>query len=660
VCGIAGIFSPAGKPVDTRLLVRMTTAIRHRGPDDEGYILSNTHLSTVQPFRGSDTIPEISNPDINFPFSFDNAPNLGLGWRRLSIIDLTPTGHQPMTNAERSLWIVFNGEIYNYVELRRELQAKGFAFRTQSDTEVILHSYSAWGTDCVNHLNGMWGFALYDVKEKRLFCARDRFGIKPFYYWWNGTMFHFASEIKALLESNEIPRRANGGTVYDYLTHRIIDHTDETFFESIVQLRPGHWLQIDQAGLRAERYYQLSYSPDAGTFDENRCRQLADEFRERFTDSIRIHLRTDVTLGSCLSGGLDSSSIVCTANQLIFGSEGVSRALIGDRQKTFTATFDDPRFSEEQFVKSVINQTQVNPYFIQPSGRGLLTELSAFVRAHDEPVISTSMYAQWNVMRLAAQNKIKVLLDGQGGDELLGGYRWHLPVFHGQLLKELRFGDMIHEMRSAHEVSGLSWSSLTKPVAQKLAKSLVPRSFLGNLLTVAGYLGKDYAGTGANRFTQLEKSDFSLQQRLWEEETLFNLQQLLHYEDRNSMAFSIEARVPFVEHRLIEFVMNVPAVYKIHDGWSKYLLRRAMEGQLPKEIQWRRDKMGFVTPEELWMRELHGEFLTLLRQGSMRSERFVQSQKFVHDFERSLLPFSSSDIWRFLNLEFWMREFQVS
>ena len=638
----------------------MTTAIRHRGPDDEGYVLAHTPSASVHPLRGMDTIPEITNPDISSALSFDNPPNIGLGWRRLSIIDLSPTGHQPMTNAQGGLWIVYNGEIYNYLELRHELQTKGFTFRTQSDTEVILHSYSAWGTDCVNHLNGMWGFALYDVKEKMLFCARDRFGIKPFYYWWDGTTFRFASEIKALLESNEIPRRANAGLVYDYLAYRIIDHTDQTFFESIYQLRPGHRLEIDQRGLRTHRYYQLPYSPDAGAFDESKCRQLAEEFRERFTDSVRIHLRTDVTLGSCLSGGLDSSSIVCTANQLIFGSEGVSRALIGDRQQTFTATYDDPRFSEERFVQTVISHTQAKPYFIQPSGKGLSAEIPAFVRAHDEPVISTSMYAQWNVMRLASQNKIKVLLDGQGGDELLGGYRWHFPVFHGQLLKELRMSELVHELNSARDVAGLSWSNLATPIAQKLAKSIVPRSILGNLLSVAGYLGSDFGSTNSYRAAALEKSDFNLQQRLWEEETLFNLQQLLHYEDRNSMAFSIEARVPFVEYRLIEFVMNVPAAYKIHDGWSKYLLRRAMDGQIPKDIQWRRDKMGFVTPEELWMRELQGEFLTLLRQGAMRSERFVQSQKFLHDFEHSSLPFSSSDIWRFLNLEFWMREFRVS
>ncbi|MDP2883951.1 MAG: asparagine synthase (glutamine-hydrolyzing) [Ignavibacteria bacterium] len=660
MCGISGIFSPAGKPVDSRLLVRMTTALRHRGPDDEGYVLAHTASASVQPFRGNDTIPEITNPDINAGFLFDNAPNLGLGWRRLSIIDLSPTGHQPMTNGDRSVWIIFNGEIYNYIELRQELQSKGFVFRTQSDTEVIIHAYSAWGTECVHHLNGMWAFALYDTKQKRLFCVRDRFGIKPFYYWWDGTTFLFASEIKALLEFEEIPRVANDGMVYDYLAHRIIDHTDQTFFESIYQLRPGHWLQIDPAGLRTHKYYQLEYSSDAGRFEETQFQRYADEFRERFTDSLRIHLRTDVTLGSCLSGGLDSSSIVCMSNQLIFGVEAVSRTLVGDRQKTFTATYNDSRFSEDQFVQSVISQTHANPHFIQPSSEGLLADLPAFVRAHDEPVISTSMYAQWNVMKLAAQNKIKVLLDGQGGDELLGGYRWHFPVFHGQLLKELRFGDMLREMGSAQNVTGLSFTNLAKPVAQKLAKSVIPRLLRGMFLGISEYLNDDFESRSANRATALEKSDFNLQRRLWEEETRFNLQQLLHYEDRNSMAFSIEARVPFVEYRLIEFVMKVPAVYKIHDGWSKYLLRRAMEGQIPKDIQWRKDKMGFVTPEELWMRELHGEFVKMLRGQSLRSGRFVQSEKFVSGFDRSALPLASSDIWRFLNLEFWMREFSVS
>ena len=660
MCGIAGIFSPAGKPVKSQLLVKMTNSLRHRGPDDEGYLLAQTASANVQPFRGSDTISAISHPDINERALLGKNANLGLGWRRLGIIDLSPTGHQPMSNADQSIWLVFNGEIYNYIELRKELSTKGFIFRTQSDTEAIIHAYTAWGQDCLHHLNGMWSFALYDALNKRLFCARDRFGIKPFYYYWDGTTFRFASEIKALLESDEIPRRANQAMVYDYLAHRILDHTDQTFFESIVQLRPGHSLQLDRSGLRTREYYTLDYNPELGHYDENKARQYADEFLERFTDSIRIHLRTDVTLGSCLSGGLDSSSIVCTSNQLIFGTEGVSRAMVGDRQKTFTATSRDPRFSEEQFVQRVIQQTHANPFFVEPTSEGLLTDLPAFVRAHDEPVISTSMYAQWNVMKLASQNNVKVLLDGQGGDELLGGYRWHFPVFHGQMLREMRLRDLCTELRSTRDVTGLSMMNLIAPVALKVAKSLVPQSLRGNLLEASRYFGPDFAGKRLRNPAVLVKSDFNLQRRLWEEETRFNMQQLLHYEDRNSMAFSIEARVPFIEHRLIEFVMKVPAVYKIHDGWSKVLLRNAMEGLLPKEIQWRKDKMGFVTPEETWINALRPHFVKLIRQEAFRSARFADMKKFIDHFDRGSISLQSSDIWRFLNLEFWMREFRVS
>ena len=660
MCGIAGIFSPAGKPVESRLLVKMTNSLRHRGPDDEGYILAHTASASAQPFRGADTISAITHPNINDRAILGRNSNLGLGWRRLSIIDLSPTGHQPMSNADQSIWIVFNGEIYNYIELRSELATKGFVFRTQSDTEAIIHAYSAWGQDCVDHLNGMWSFALYDALNKRLFCARDRFGIKPFYYYWDGTTFRFASEIKALLESEEIPRRANSAIVYDYLAHRLLDHTDQTFFASILQLPSGHALRLDLSGLRTHEYYTLGYNPELGHFDEHDARRFADEFRERFTDSIRLHLRTDVTLGSCLSGGLDSSSIVCTSNQLIFGKEGVSRTIVGDRQKTFTATSSDARFSEEQFVQSVIQQTQANPYFIEPTSESLLADLPAFVRAHDEPVISTSMYAQWNVMKLASQNNVKVLLDGQGGDELLGGYRWHFPVFHGQMLKGMRLRDLYSELRSAHKVTGLSAMNLLTPVALKVAKHLVPQALQGNLLDVSAYFGPDFAARRSRHSALLQKSDFNLQQRLWEEETRLNMQQLLHYEDRNSMAFSIEARVPFIEYRLIEFVMKVPAVYKIHNGWSKYLLRRAMEGLLPKDIQWRRDKMGFVTPEETWIQDLRPHFVRLIRQEAFRSARFANMKKFIDHFDRGSISLPSSDIWRFLNLEFWMREFRVS
>ncbi len=657
MCGIAGIFSPQGQSVDQALLVRMTRALRHRGPDDEGYLFADSRSNTIETRRGSESIPEIKTRDVSEVFSTDFRPNLGLGWRRLSIIDLSPTGHQPMANEEQTVWIIFNGEIYNYIELREELRAKGYTFRTQSDTEVIIRSYEQWGTDCLQHLNGMWAFSLYDVRRKLLFCARDRFGIKPFYYTWDGTTLAFASEIKSLLESPAIQRTANDAMVYDYLFFCILDHTEQTFFKEINQLRPGHFLQVDTSGLKVQQYYSLPYSPELGRFEETHCRRYAERFRELFTESVRIHLRTDVTLGSCLSGGLDSSSIVCTANQLIFGEGLVDRSLIGDKQKTFTASYNDERYSEDRFVRRVIETTNAAAHFIRPTSRGLMDELQRFIHAHDEPVISTSMYAQWNVMKLAAQHKVRVLLDGQGGDELLAGYRWHYPVFHANLLRQMRFGELVSEVRKTAAVTGESFQKL---LALKLLKNFVPKDLRDGLYTIKTYLNKEFTSALGQARNSISKSDFNLQQRLWEEETRYNLTQLLHYEDRNSMAFSIEARIPFVNYRVVEYVMNVPAMYKIHDGWSKYLLRRATEGILPDDIRWRKDKMGFVTPEEEWMRELRTEFSSLLLKEPIRSRRFLDETKFPKELSSGRIRLSSGDVWRLLNLELWMRTFNVA
>lgn len=657
MCGIAGILSTAGDQIDPFLVARMTQSLRHRGPDDEGYLFANVPTRKVERRRGSETIPEMRGPDIGDAFPPDFRPNLGMGWRRLSIIDLSPSGHQPMSVEDESIWIIFNGEIYNYLELREELRAKGHHFRTLSDTEVLLESYREWGLDCIHRLNGMWGFALYDRNRQLLFCARDRFGIKPFYYSWDGNTFSFGSEIKALLEAPTVPRGANDAMVRDFLMERVLDHTDQTFFESIQQLRPGHFLTVGASGLQVKRYYTLDFSPELGSFDEAACRRHAEEFRELFNDSVRLHLRSDVTIGSCLSGGLDSSSIVTTANDLIFGGGVIDRSLVGEKQKTFTATYDDKRFSEDHYVQLIIKKTNAAAHFVHPSAQGLGAELRQFIRAQDEPTISTSMYAQWNVMKLAASQRVKVLLDGQGGDELLAGYRWHYPIFHGQLFSSFRWIQLLSERRKTSSVTGQTLRSLTVPLVQKMLKRAVPRILRMRDQALLHYLDPEFSRQASGT---VRKSDLNLQQRLWEEETQLNLQQLLHYEDRNSMAFSIEARVPFINHRLVEYVMNVPAVYKIHHGWSKYLLRRAMEGFLPSEIQWRRDKMGFVTPEDEWITELRPQFSSLLREGEYRSGRYVRHKNFLAHLQTGSTNLSSGNIWRLVSLELWMREFQVS
>ncbi len=656
MCGITGIVSNVENRCDPRLLVRMTNSIRHRGPDDEGFLLVNSTSGLIEQRRGDDTIPEIRVPHL-LETRIDKKPNVALGWRRLSIIDLSPMGHQPMSNADGSLWVIFNGEVYNYLELRDELKGKGHTFRTQCDTEVILEAYSEWGADCLHHFNGMWAIALWDNRTRRLFCARDRFGVKPFYYVWDGTTFAFASEIKALLELPWVPRRANDNMVFDYLIHRVLDHTGQTFFQDIHQLQPGHVILADTNSITIDRYYELRYCDELGAFDETQAGKYALEFREQFTDAVRLRLRSDVAIGSCLSGGLDSSSIVCTANTLISEQGFACQSTIGDRQKTFTATYDLLGYSENAFVEKVIQRTNAAPHFTKPTAKGLWSDLPQFLRSNDEPMISTSMYAQWNVMKLAAQNGIKVLLDGQGADELLAGYRrWHAPIFHAELLRRGRFSEFVREIAASSDLNRESRIGHLLFACQKMFKNLIPGRFQYRFIIPSELVRQEFI---QRAHTSVEKNDTTLQRRLWQDETLYNLQQLLHYEDRNSMHFSIEARVPFVDYRLVEFAMSVPAIYKIHQGWSKYILRRAMDGVLPEDIRWRRDKMGFVTPETEWEAELLPLFLDQLRSEKFRSSRYVDDAQLLHRLSTSSKNLKSYDVWRFINLELWMRLFNV-
>ncbi|MFH0989459.1 MAG: asparagine synthase (glutamine-hydrolyzing) [bacterium] len=659
MCGIVGMMNMDGRAIDRSLLAQMTASIRHRGPDDEGFLLVDTRTGAVEPRRGHDSIPELRQKDLleELPASF--APTLALGWRRLSIIDVSPTGHQPMASSDKAMWIVFNGEIYNYIEIREELQQKGHRFVSKSDTEVILHAYQEWGVECLARFNGMWAFALWDGKRNHLFCARDRFGVKPFYYYRTATIFLFASEIKSLLLHPAISRRANDPIVYDYLVHRLLDHTSQTFFQEIHQLPPGHFLLMNSGGVTIQRYYELAKNPEFGSYEEQTCVRFADGLREHFMNSVRLRLRTDVTLGSCLSGGLDSSSIVCAANQLIRTHDHINRAVIGDHQKTFTASYDDERYNEDNFVKQVIDKTEAEPHVIRPTAQDLWNDLPAFIRALEEPFISTSMYAQWNVMKLAARHGMKVMLDGQGGDELLAGYRWHYPIFHAELLRRGRLSQFTKELSETAAITGDSAMTVMMRAGQKLAKHLLPKGQQQKFLPFMQYMNRNFLSSFSLSNSIVQKEDFDLQARLWQEETLYNLPQLLHYEDRNSMAFSIEARVPFVDYRLVEYVTGIPTVYKIHHGWSKYILRRGMEGILPASIQWRRDKMGFVTPESQWLSVLLPKFRELLLYQSIRSERFIDKKRFTGILASEKLPLPSADVWRLLNLELWMREFQV-
>lgn len=652
MCGIFGVLNTQKQSVNLESLLESVHSIRHRGPDDEGYLLLNTSNGNIASCSGPDSDLKLTLPRIEE--SYSDQFDLAFGFRRLSILDLSPAGHQPMSSADGSLWIVFNGEIYNYIELRAELKTKGYKFHTQTDTEVILNSYLEWGTDCLNHFNGMWAFAIFDKYKNRLFCARDRFGIKPLYYFFDHEQFVFGSEIKALLAYTKLNRKPNQSVVYDYLAYGMLDHTNETFFENIKQLPPAQFLIVEKDNLRTEKYWDLN--PE-NKLDLATDEEYARRFYELFEDSIRIHLRSDVAIGSCLSGGLDSSAIVTVANKLLFSEHAILPELIGEKQKTFSACFEDLRFDERKFIEIVLSTTSAEANYTFPNPKELLDELPKLIWHQDEPFGSTSIYAQWCVMKTAASRGVRVLLDGQGSDEMLAGYHTFFDPFWALLAKRAEGGRLMNEWSAYQKLFQTSYLNLFQHTLFAMAPSVLrkkirsARSSLGmNPQFVSQYNhrhpdeGKTYS---SNTFVQ----------KLYSSITKTSLPGLLHYEDRNSMAHSIEARVPFLDYRLVEFVFSIPHHQKIKNGYTKSVLRNAMKNTLPENIRMRTDKMGFVTPERVWMStELKPWLDDVINSVSFRTREYFDAKKIQdliaeHRAGQRDLGFT---MWRWANLEFWL------
>ncbi|HEY9188660.1 MAG TPA: asparagine synthase (glutamine-hydrolyzing) [Ignavibacteria bacterium] len=648
MCGISGIFNIDNTPISVELLQKMANSIRHRGPDDEGFLLVNTINGGIEHRYGNDTISELKSKTNYLLTESDFKPNLGFGYRRLSILDLSSNGHQPMTNIDGSLWIEYNGEIYNYIEIKEELLLKGYKFRSNTDTEVILNAYEEWGFDCLKKFNGMWAFAIWDNKKKLLFCARDRFGVKPFYYYFDNKKFVFASEIKAILQDKTIKREINEPLIFDYFILNLIDHTNETFFKNIYNLPPSHFLILDSTGIKINKYYELSYNDEYEDFDENKLIIYSNKLKEILFDAVKLRFRADVPVGSCLSGGLDSSTIVCLGKELLKKTNTNNKDKL---QHTFSAVYNDEKISEKKFVDIVIKKTGVNGHFVYPNSDILLNEIEDFIYHQEEPFLSTSMYAQWNVMRLAKQNKVTVLLDGQGSDEIFGGYEWHLPIYYAELFKKNKLKRLYIELNKISKLRNKSILKTSLDTFSKVIKPALPINLRLLNKAEAQIFNKDFINKYCDRINIFKKSDTNLQKRLFEEETKYNLQQLLRYEDRNSMAFSIEARVPFVDYRVVEFVMSIPITYKIYNGWSKYILRKAMEGILPPEIQWRKDKMGFVTPEKEWIKKLN-----IISTSNIDSTIFIANREI---FKKRQYNKIDSLFWKFNNFSLWTKKFNL-
>ncbi len=586
MCGIAGIYKFENDLVRYEELKRMSDAIHHRGPDGEGQWLNAN--ATV-----------------------------GLAHRRLSIIDLSENGKQPMHYGEERYTIVFNGEIYNYVELKEQLLQKGYAFKSDSDTEVLMALYDLKKEKCLEDLDGMFAFVIWDKKEKILFCARDRFGEKPFFYnYEKGKSFAFASEMKALFALG-IPKEMDPQMMFNYLNdHYIIsDPSDrsKTFYTGIKRLEQAHYLIIKENGeLLKKQYWTIDHQ---NTNTEISFEEACDKFKTLFYQSISRRLRSDVPVGSSLSGGLDSSSIVCGISELTKGKHL--------SQSSFSARFSDFNKDEGKYIDYVIDKTGINANYVWPDEAGFLADFKNLCYHQEEPFPSASIYAQYTVMKLAKEKGVTVLLDGQGADESLAGYEFYFNTF----LKELHLAKHpsfenqrnkllgMHERFLADEYKGIGGSQKNKTLGNSV-KDLVRPAY--RFINPAKYKAIDTRSYSRIRQETLFNKGFldqfnendtyrmdgtflKLNDHLKNSFFVNNLEDLLRFSDRNSMAHSREVRLPFLNHELVQFIFSLPASYKVNDGWSKYVLRKSMEGVLPDEITWRKDKIGYEPPQKKWM-----------------------------------------------------------
>jgi asparagine synthase (glutamine-hydrolysing) len=612
MCGIAGvvIFSDCWSQASSLKLVQdMCSCLRHRGPDDSAYL---------------------------------SEQNICIGMTRLAILDLRK-GLYPIKNETGDVSLFYNGEIYNFRELASQLHSEGHRFGSLTDAEVIVHGYESWGLDCLKKLNGMWAFALWDASKRRLLLARDHFGIKPLYYHVNEDYLIFASEIRALLCDSLLKRKPNDKLVYEYVISGRVDHTEETFFAGINRLLPGHYATVGvDKSLRRVQYWRLPSI--CGETNHKSTKVAADQVKRLFVDSVRLRMVSDVPVGTCLSGGLDSSSIVGAIARL----NEQDKKSIGNRLQAFSSWYleDDPE-DESRFARQVaeFNDTQLN--VVYPSGRGLWDDLEEFIDTQEEPIPSTSMYAQWKVMQIARAHGVTVLLDGQGSDEIFAGYAQYLPIY---ILGLFRSGRLWKALIETFRSLDLTVPFIHQFLASRLTKRNIDRKYLDNSF--------------AARFSTVRERFPNLAEALWRDTTAYNLPSLLRYEDKSSMHFSIEARLPFLDPRLVEYAASLPTNFKIRDGWRKYILRLAFRDFLPEEITNRRGKIPFSTPQRRWFLGELANHIESVLSSEMLCSNYMNQAEILRLFRRAChnKRISQADcdlIWRCICLEFWLKRFIV-
>jgi len=591
MCGIFGGFSNVSAPE----IKRCSDTLKHRGPDDSGIFLKTSYK------QSSYALDDTSTSSINY-FMLENLDPafredaLFLGHRRLSILELSPLGYQPMVCD--GIAIVFNGEIYNYIELRKELSEDGFKFISDSDTEVIIKSYQKWGQDCVHRFNGMWSFVLYDPQKESLFCSRDRFGVKPFYYFYDSRSFIFASEIKGLFCFEPVSKKIDLQKVKRFIVWENWEHTEDTFFEGVMRLRPGYnmILELNSMCLTQTRYYEINPSVNTAPRSLEEC---AQDLGSIFLDSVRIRLRSDVRAGTCFSGGVDSSAIVYAINDIL-KKEKISS--VGDSQFLFSSVFKSEKryagFDESRWIELGAKDTGAVLVETEPTAEKLISDIQRLSWHQDEPFKTMSIFSSWCVMEQARKNGVTVTLDGQGPDETVGGYN---DIFYVKLASDLAKLDLplfIKDLNGFCSNFGLSKKMLLKNSLSKFRIS--GQTLLKHSRILSAKVFETASEVPNVKTHRLENKNVNKQLKLLVEE---NLTVLLRYADRNSMAFSVESRMPWLDYRLIDYCFSLGESFKVAQGWSKLVERKAIEAFTNKEMAWRKSKLGFPAPQALWLKE---------------------------------------------------------
>lgn len=607
MCGICGIINLDQRPVHTPDIEKMNNLANHRGPDGEGYFIKN---------------------------------NIGLGHRRLAIIDLSDQGRQPYvyhTPDGRQLVVVHNGEIYNYLELKNELKQAGYHFRSQTDTEVLVAAYDYWGKDCVNRFNGMWAFALYDEVENELFCSRDRYGIKPFYYTTVKGKFCFASEIKQFTVLEKWHPRVNKTRVWEFLNYGYHDHTTETLFDGIMQIGPATNLVVNTNSGKFEVASYCSIGQSFHQYNFSSSENQYKVFSDTLTDSIRLHLRADVKTGTSLSGGLDSSSIVAAIQA--FGN--------GVEQSTVSAVFPGYEKDESPYLKALCEKLHLQNLKVTPTFTNLIKNLDKLVWHQDEPFSSASIFAQYMVYQKASHAGLKVMLDGQGADEILCGYdKFYVPYF-----KDLVKRNPLRTLLIAIDLMRHQQSTI-QAFREKIVNQGKANAKMAEITATSFQPEKNKVFQRSDDDT-LRACSINLIQEV-------GLRMLLRYQDRNSMAFSVESRVPFLDYRLVERCLALPDELKIKHGIKKYVLHKTMENKLPKIILKRRNKLAFDVPELNWIMENPGWFWSQLTEAIEAHPSILSQSVLAH--LKNLAAGKKKDygsVWRVITFHRWSQLFGV-